>query len=218
MIRLTNVTKRYHNGDTECFAVRNISLVIERGEFVSILGSSGSGKSTLMHLIGGLDRPTEGSVEIHNKNLAKMSDRALAAYRNHIIGFVFQSFNLLSHVSALENVMLPLVYSHRRVNRRARAKKLLTTLGLEKKLSNKPAELSGGEQQRVAIARAIVNVPDIILADEPTGNLDSKTGEYIIEMLSVLHRAGKTVVVVTHDQHLAQRAGRIIHIHDGQIL
>src|SRR3989344_9365061 len=218
MIRLTNVTKRYQNGDTEFSAVRNVSLVIEQGEFVSILGSSGSGKSTLMHLIGGLDRPTEGSVEIHNKNLAKMSDRALAAYRNHTIGFVFQFFYLLPHASALENVMLPLVYSQRRVNRRARAKKLLTTLGLEKKLSNKPAELSGGEQQRVAIARAIVNVPDIILADEPTGNLDSKTGEYIIEMLAVLHRAGKTVVVVTHDQHLAQRAGRIIHIRDGQIL
>lgn len=218
MIRLTNVTKRYQDGDTEFSAVRNVSLTIARGEFVSILGASGSGKSTLMHLIGGLDRPTEGVVEINNKNLAQMSDRALAAYRNHTIGFVFQFFYLLPYTSALENVMLPLLYSRRRVNRRARAKKLLTLLGLEQKLANKPSQLSGGEQQRVAIARAIVNLPDIILADEPTGNLDSKTGDYIIEMLSVLHRAGKTLVVVTHDTHLAGRAGRTIRIRDGQLL
>lgn len=217
-IYVDQVSKRYWMGEEPVFALRDVSFSIERGEFVSIVGPSGGGKSTLMQLIGGLDRPTLGAVVVNGKNLAFMNDEELARFRNEKIGFVFQFFNLLSYLSALENVMLPLIYSQKRLKREARARKLLELLGLGSKLRHRPTELSGGEQQRVAIARALANDPEIIFADEPTGNLDSRTGSHIIEMLSVLHRAGKTLIIVTHDHHLASHAQRILYLADGRLV
>lgn len=218
IIQVANVSKRYRIGGEDFDALRDVSIAINRGEFVSILGQSGSGKSTLMALLGGLDAPTKGEVIVNGMDLSLLSDRELTAFRNTVIGFVFQSFNLLPHASAFENVLLPLRYSQKRILREVRAKKLLTLLGLGERLQNRPSELSGGEQQRVAIARALANDPDIILADEPTGNLDSQTGSRIVEILSLLHQAGKTVVVVTHDHHLASHAHRTIRIHDGAVV
>ena len=218
MIQAKNLTKQHQLGQTTFVALDNVSLEIKTGEFVSILGPSGSGKSTLMHLLGGLDRPTAGEIEIDGVKLTKLSDRELARTRNRKVGFVFQFFNLLHQSSALDNVLLPLIYSKNSKDRKARAVRVLTQVGLADKLKNRPAELSGGEQQRVAIARALVNDPEIILADEPTGNLDSKTGEQIIEILVALNRAGKTLIIVTHDEKIGARADRVIHIQDGKIV
>ncbi len=217
-IQLHHVTKTYRDGKATFQALKGVSLTIEQGEFVSILGQSGSGKSTLMHLIGGLDRPSTGMVEIDGSPLDFMSDAQLTKFRNQNIGFVFQSFNLLPHLSALENVRLPLVYSDFKINRNHHAREMLEYFNLGSKLKNKPGELSGGERQRVAIARALICDPPIILADEPTGNLDTKNGEYVFDMLGLLHDLGKTIIVVTHDEHLAKRAKRIIRIQDGQII
>lgn len=218
MIKVTNVTKTYKTGDTDFKALDDVTLEIKKGEFVAILGPSGSGKSTLMHLIGGLDKPTSGSIEIDNHNLSKMNDSQLARYRNEKVGFVFQFFNLLQGTNSLNNVTLPLIYAKKKVNRKATATELLKEVGLEKKLKNKPSQLSGGEQQRVSIARALVNNPDIILADEPTGNLDSKTGLAIFELLRELNNKGNTVIVVTHDNSLAEKTDRIIKVADGRIV
>lgn len=218
MIKVTAVTKTYKTGETDFNALDNVSLEIQDGEFVAILGPSGSGKSTLMHLIGGLDKPTSGSIEIDNHSLAKMNDGQLARYRNEKVGFVFQFFNLLQGANSLNNVTLPLIYAKKKVNRKFVASEILTEVGLEKKLKNKPSQLSGGEQQRVSIARALVNNPDIILADEPTGNLDSKTGLAIFELLRELNKKGKTVIVVTHDNTLAENADRTIKVADGRII
>ncbi len=218
MISLHNVSKTYFEGKVPFHALRDVSLEIKQGEFVSILGPSGSGKSTLMHLIGGLDRPSEGTVTVASEFLGMLPDAELTKFRNRHIGFVFQFFHLLPYLTALENVRLPLIYSDLTVNRDNHSAEMLRYFGLGEKLNNKINELSGGERQRVAIARALICDPSIILADEPTGNLDSKNSAYIFDMLSTLHNLGKTIIVVTHDEHLAQRAGRIIRIQDGHII
>ncbi|HSX57695.1 MAG TPA: ABC transporter ATP-binding protein [Candidatus Saccharimonadales bacterium] len=218
MIKVTNLTKTYKTGETSFNALDDVSLEIQKGEFVAILGASGSGKSTLMHLIGGLDKPTSGTIEVDEQNLGKLNDGKLARYRNEKVGFVFQFFNLLQGTSSLNNVTLPLIYSRKKVSRKQAATAILTEVGLAEKLKNRPNQLSGGEQQRVSIARALVNNPEIILADEPTGNLDSKTGLAIFELLRELNKKGKTVVVVTHDNNLAEKADRVIRVSDGRIV
>ena len=204
-------------GDTDFNALNDVSIEIRSGEFVAILGPSGSGKSTLMHLIGGLDKPTSGSIEIDDHNLGKMNDSQLARYRNEKVGFVFQFSIFSKEQIVLNNVMLPLIYAKKRVNRKSVASNILQEVGLEKKLKINLINFRG-EQQRVSIARALVNNPDIILADEPTGNLDSKTGHTIFELLRTLNKKGKTVVLVTHDNSLAEKADRIIRVADGKIL
>lgn len=218
MIKITDVSKKYKLGDGSFFALKNISLTVEKGKFVSILGPSGSGKSTLLHLIGGLDGVSYGQVEVDGQDLSRLSDRELAAFRNRKIGFVFQSFQLLSRTKAVANVMLPLVYSHASENRKQKARQILDRLGLDTKYESIPAKLSGGEQQRVAIARAIINDPEIILADEPTGNLDSQNGAQILAILKELNAAGKTIILVTHDEALAMASDRIIKIRDGKLI
>lgn len=218
MIEVSNLTKTYKAGDSKFNALENASLTIEKGEFVAILGPSGSGKSTLMHLIGGLDKPSTGSIKVDGQDLGKLSGRKLATYRNEKIGFVFQFFNLLQGTSSLKNVILPLIYSKKKFNRKTRATELLHQVGLGSKLKNKPNQLSGGEQQRVSIARALVNDPEIILADEPTGNLDSKTGATIFQLLKELNQKGKTVIIVTHDNSIASQTKRIINVKDGKVI
>ncbi len=217
MIKVESVSKIYKTGDSEFKALDNVSVEIKKGEFVAILGPSGSGKSTLMHLIGGLDKPTKGTIEVDGQILNNLNDKQLATYRNQKIGFVFQFFNLLQGTNTLTNVTLPLVYSKKKFNRKTKAVEILKEVGLEHKLKNRPNQLSGGEQQRVSIARALVNDPDIILADEPTGNLDSKTGLQIFELLNQLNANGKTIILVTHDNSLAEKAKRIIRVKDGGI-
>ena len=217
MIEIENITKVYQMGETEVRALDGISLKIADGEWVAITGPSGSGKSTLMAILGCLDSPTSGSYQLDGIDVAKMRDDQLAAVRNTKIGFVFQTFNLLARTSALENVTLPLLYSS--VNHRAdRAKTALEAVGLADRMHHRPNELSGGQQQRVAIAQALVTEPSIVLADEPTGNLDSKTGKEIMQLVADLHRTrGITVIFVTHDPSIAANAQRVIHIQDGQI-
>lgn len=217
MIKISNLTKIYKTGDTDFKALNNVSLEIKNSEFIAILGPSGSGKSTLMHLIGGLDKPTAGLIEVDGQNLGQLNGRKLATYRNEKVGFVFQFFNLLQGTASLNNVTLPLIYAKKKVNRKERATELLNEVGLGNKLKNKPNQLSGGEQQRVSIARALVNNPDIILADEPTGNLDSKTGETIFQILKDLNQKGKTVILVTHDTNIAAKTDRIIRLKDGEV-
>jgi putative ABC transport system ATP-binding protein len=219
MIELNDITKVYRMGDIEVQALRGVSLRVDAGEWVAITGASGSGKSTLMNIIGCLDRPTSGSYRLDGTEVATMDDRALAAVRNRKIGFVFQGFNLLARTSALANVELPLVYGGKgdHSERRRRAVAELERVGLGDRLEHRPNELSGGQQQRVAIARALVNDPALILADEPTGNLDSKSGDEIMDLFDSLHQQGMTLVVVTHDPDVAARAARIIHIKDGQV-
>ena len=218
MIEIENITKVYQMGETEVRALDGVSLKIEDGEWVAITGPSGSGKSTLMAILGCLDSPTGGIYRLDGVDVSKMRDDQLAAVRNKKIGFVFQQFNLLARTSALENVELPLLYSS--VNhRRDKAKTALEAVGLGDRLTHRPNELSGGQQQRVAIARALVTEPSILLADEPTGNLDSRTGKEIMELVADLHRQrGITVIFVTHDPTIAANAQRVIHLRDGVVV
>ncbi|WP_102353708.1 ABC transporter ATP-binding protein [Vibrio lentus] len=219
LVELSNIGKHYSNGDTEIRALDGVDLSIEKGEFLSILGPSGSGKSTLMNMLGCLDKPTEGEYQLDGKNVAALSANDLAGIRNQKIGFVFQSFNLLEYASALDNVALPLVYSGIKAKeRRKRAAVLLEQVGLGDRLDHKPNQLSGGQKQRVAIARALVNDPQIILADEPTGALDSKSGAEIEALFNQLHAEGRTLIIVTHDNSLAERTKRIVTIKDGKVL
>jgi len=218
MIQLNNICKTYYTGRVSFEALKNINLEIKRGEYVAILGPSGSGKSTLMQIIGCLLTPTSGDYILAGKNISKLTRNELAKVRNNQIGFVFQSFNLLAQTSLLDNVSLPLLYQGVNITKRhARAKELLDKLGLGGHLNHLPNELSGGQQQRVAIARALVNNPDVILADEPTGNLDSKSGQDVVSLFEQFAALGKTVILVTHDLKLAERAKRMINIHDGEI-
>jgi len=219
LLQLKNITKTYLSGTSEFDALKDVSLKISEGEFISITGPSGSGKSTLMHIIGLLDNPTSGEVILQGKDIARLNESELAVFRNKILGFVFQQFNLLSKTSSLENVMLPLLYSDIPSEKRKNlALEMLAKVNLSSKLKNLPSQLSGGEQQRVAIARALVNNPKIILADEPTGNLDSKTGREVIDLLHKLNKEEKrTIILVTHDPDLANEAERILVIKDGKI-
>jgi putative ABC transport system ATP-binding protein len=217
MIEVEQVTKVYQMGENEVRALNGVSFKIEAGEWVAITGPSGSGKSTLMAILGCLDSPTSGAYRLDGMDVAQLRDDQLAAVRNQKIGFVFQQFNLLARTSALENVELPLLYSSQN-HRRDRATAALEAVGLKDRLGHRPNELSGGQQQRVAIARALVSEPSILLADEPTGNLDSKTGKEIMELFSDLHRTrGITVIFVTHDPSIAANAQRVIRINDGVV-
>ena len=219
MIKLVDVRKVYKMGKVDVEALRGIDLEIEEGEYVAVLGPSGSGKSTLMHIIGCLDGPTSGRYYLDGREVSRLSPSQLAEIRNTKVGFVFQSFNLLPHATALENVELPMIYRRMRAKeRKKRAKMLLDMLGLGERASHRPSELSGGEQQRVAIARALANDPQILLADEPTGNLDSKSGEEVVKMFDDLWRQGRTIVVVTHDPAVAERAERVVRLLDGRIV
>lgn len=219
VLRVSNASKVYKMDGVTFTALDNASFVVTKGEFLAIMGPSGSGKSTLMHIIGGLDRPTEGMVSIAGVDTSRASDRELARIRNTAIGFVFQQFNLLRKTSAIANVELPLIYRGMSSgDRREQAKTMLAEVGLADKLPNVPSQLSGGEQQRVAIARALVTNPEILLADEPTGNLDSKSGQEILALFGQLHAKGKTIILVTHDQNVASHAKRIIRIADGRII
>jgi putative ABC transport system ATP-binding protein len=218
VIETRDLWKTYVMGDEEIHALRGVSIQIERGEYVAIMGPSGSGKSTLMNLIGCLDTPTKGSYLLNGKLVSEMNDNELARIRNQEIGFVFQTFNLLPRASALQNVELPLVYAGVPArDRAARAKEALERVELTQRMSHKPNELSGGQRQRVAIARALVNQPSILLADEPTGNLDSKTGAEIMALFARLHESGNTIVLVTHEADVAAFAHRTISVRDGQV-
>lgn len=218
MIRLENITKVYKMGETEVHALAGVSLHIKPHEFVSIIGPSGSGKSTLMNMIGCLDVPTSGRYWIDGVEGSKMKDNDLADLRNHKLGFIFQQYNLLAKLSALENVELPLIYQGiGKTKRRKIAAEALARVGLEDKMDHKPSELSGGQQQRVSIARALASHPSLILADEPTGALDSKSGIEIMQMLHELHDEGNTIIIITHDLSIAKQAKRIITIRDGLI-
>ncbi len=221
LIELTDVSKTYQLGEMRVEALRSVSLHIDTGEYVAIMGPSGSGKSTLMNTLGCLDRPTTGSYLLANEEVVRMSRSGRAKLRNQRIGFVFQNFNLLARTSALENVELPLLYAKgvSRRERRRRAKEVLARVGLEDRMSHHPGQLSGGQQQRVAIARALVNQPDILMADEPTGNLDSQTSKEVIGILRQLNRqADITIILVTHDQGIARNAKRCLVMHDGLIV
>ena len=218
MIQVKNVHKSYDLGETLVHALRGVSFSIEEGEFVSIMGPSGSGKSTLMNIVGCLDTPSEGTYLLKDRNVGNLDEEQLAGIRNEEIGFVFQKFQLLPRSSALENVALPLKYaSVRQSERLIRAEEVLDKVGLTNRLTHKPTELSGGEQQRVAIARALVNSPSILFADEPTGNLDSKTGDQVLEIFKDLNKRGQTIVVITHEREVAKRSQRTITIKDGEI-
>jgi putative ABC transport system ATP-binding protein len=218
LIETRDLWKTYVMGSEEIHALRGVSIEIERGEYVAIMGPSGSGKSTLMNLIGCLDTPSQGSYLLNGKQVNQMNDNELARIRNEEIGFVFQTFNLLPRASALHNVELPLVYAAvPSKDRQVRARAALEKVELSDRMSHRPNELSGGQRQRVAIARALVNNPSILLADEPTGNLDSKTGNEIMALFARLHAAGNTIILVTHEADIAAYARRAIHLRDGQI-
>ena len=218
LIETRDLWKTYVMGEEEIHALRGVSIQIDRGEYVAIMGPSGSGKSTLMNLVGCLDTPTKGSYLLNDKEVAAMNDDELARIRNEEIGFVFQTFNLLPRATALHNVELPLVYAGMpSKERQTRAREALAKVELTDRASHRPNELSGGQRQRVAIARALVNNPSILLADEPTGNLDSKTGNEIMGVFERLHGSGNTIVLVTHEADIAAYAHRVIHIRDGQV-
>jgi len=218
IIEVQSLKKIYQLGDIEVPAVRGIDLAIEKNEYVAIMGPSGSGKSTLMNIIGCLDVPTEGIYILNYKDVSKLNDDELAEIRNKEIGFVFQTFNLLPRADALHNVELPLIYSGTpRARRREMAETALDKVGLADRMHHKPNELSGGQRQRVAIARALVNNPAIILADEPTGNLDSNTGEEIMEIFEQIHQGGNTIILITHEEYIANHSNRIVRLLDGLI-
>jgi len=218
VILAENLTKVYKMGDVEVQALRGLSLQIDKGEVVAVVGPSGSGKSTLMNILGCLDRPSDGEYTLDGERVAKLNDDQLANVRNRKVGFIFQSFNLLSRATALSNVELPLRYSGASKGRRERARQSLIAVGLEDRINHRPYELSGGQQQRVAIARALVNNPAIIMADEPTGNLDSKVGQEIMDLLLKLNReSGTTLIIVTHDPKIAAQTQRTIRIRDGVV-
>ena len=218
LIETRDLWKTYVMGSEEIHALRGVSISIERGEYVAIMGPSGSGKSTLMNLIGCLDTPSKGSYLLNGKRVSEMNDNELARIRNEEIGFVFQTFNLLPRATALHNVELPLVYGGVQAKERLeRAKAALTKVELTERMGHRPNELSGGQRQRVAIARALVNNPSILLADEPTGNLDSKTGVEIMSLFEKLHKAGNTIILVTHEADIAAYAHRVVAIRDGQV-
>jgi putative ABC transport system ATP-binding protein len=219
MIELRDVWRLYHMGEETINALAGINLEISQGEFVSIVGPSGSGKSTLLHIIGGLDSPTRGSIVVDGQDLSEASDKELSSYRNKKVGFVFQTFNLQPTYNALENVALPLVFAKVPLRKRNQmAREALETVGLSDRVRHKPGELSGGERQRVGMARALVNNPKILLADEPTGNLDSKASERIMELLTRLNKErGLTLVLVTHDLERAKNANRMLQMHDGKV-
>ncbi|MBN1144601.1 MAG: ABC transporter ATP-binding protein [Bacteroidales bacterium] len=218
VIHFESIVKNYYLGSEVVHALRSVSLDISKNEYVAIMGPSGSGKSTLMNIIGCLDTPTSGSYILNGKDASKMGDNQLAEIRNKEIGFVFQTFNLLPRYSSLENVMLPLVYAGiPKIERTERAKAALVSVGLGDRIEHKPNELSGGQRQRVSVARAMVNNPAIILADEPTGNLDSKTSVDIMALFNEIHRKGNTIILVTHEESIARHAHRIIRLLDGQI-
>lgn len=218
LIELKDIYKIYQTGEAEVHALDGVSLQIDSGEFVSIVGQSGSGKSTLMNLLGCLDIPTSGTYLLDGVDVSTMSENRLSDIRNRRIGFIFQGFNLISGLTAIENVELPLIY--RKMERKERKKLVYQSLervGLKKRMRHRPSEMSGGQQQRVAIARAIAASPPIIFADEPTGNLDSKSGEEVINILRELNQEGRTVILITHDKGIARQCNRVIHIHDGRI-
>lgn len=219
IIETNNLIVEYHLGKVVVYALRGINLKVEKGDFIAIMGKSGSGKSTLLHVLGGLQKPTKGEIFINGKNLIKLSENDLTFFRRKYIGFVFQSYNLIPTLTALENVELPMIFFNKKSKeRREKAISLLTKFKLEDRLNHKPTELSGGEQQRVAIARSLANDPEIVLADEPTGNLDSKTGESIMEeFVNINKNFKKTVIIVTHAREVAEYANKIIHIKDGLI-
>ena len=219
LINMKNLSKVYDLGEVEVFALNGVDVTIQKNEYVSIMGPSGSGKSTLMNIIGCLDVPTDGEYILNDKKVSEMVDDELAAIRNKEIGFVFQTFYLLPRADALHNVELPLIYNGTSRNiRKDIAKNTLEKVGLGDRMHHKPNELSGGQRQRVAVARALVNNPSIILADEPTGNLDSKTGKEIMQLLDDLHKAGNTIILVTHEEEIAQNSKRIIRLLDGKIV
>ena len=218
VIRVQDIRKNYSMGSDTIHALNGVDCAIRENEYVAVMGPSGSGKSTLMNIIGCLDRPSSGEYRLSGVNVSKLGDRALARVRNARIGFVFQTFNLLPRANALQNVEIPLMYGGiGRRQRRARARAVLDRVGLNDRMKHKPSELSGGQRQRVAVARALVNEPDILLADEPTGNLDSRTGEDIMDLFGNLHDAGQTIILVTHESHIAERAHRHVHLHDGVV-
>jgi len=218
LIRTENLWKTYEMGAEKIHALAGVSFVVKRNEYLAIMGPSGSGKSTLMNLIGCLDTPTQGQYWINGRLVSDMNDDELAYIRNREIGFVFQTFNLLARASALHNVELPLIYNGTPAQERIeRAKRVLEMVELENRMTHKPNELSGGQRQRVAIARALVNNPSIVLADEPTGNLDSQTGVEIMNLFEKLHKDGNTIILVTHEHDVAEHANRIIHIRDGKV-
>ncbi|NSD14419.1 ABC transporter ATP-binding protein [Coprococcus comes ATCC 27758] len=218
MIHIENMKKIYNPGENEVRALDGIDLDIEKGDLVAIVGHSGSGKSTLMNMLGCLDTPTSGKYVLDGQDVASMTDNQLADVRNKEIGFIFQGFNLISNLDAVENVELPLVYRGVSKNERKQlAMEALKSVGLEDRMKHKPNEMSGGQQQRVAVARAVAAKPPIILADEPTGNLDTKSTQEIMEILKELHRSGRTVIIITHDEEIASQAHRVIRILDGRI-